>query len=269
MRSDMAKVIVERPRPGSCHQKARKGYHKLIQRCDWEDQPQRESRRHRVGRRRPFNEHLGPLRKFLQSRVGRPWSQVYAEICENLSRDSVVQDHVRDHVDDFVATQVVLIEGVPCHATGRGYGTPLWPWRWRHCFCVCPASGTLKRVPRPRLAPPEQPCRAVPINAREACLLQDGVWWLVRVKPFPPPSPLAPASVHDAVLGRHLSREDAIAVYGTPVCGVGRERRLGKREMKQLPIPIDLQRLNRRGRVVQGPSAPNAVTPAGRTRRGR
>ena len=142
MRSDMDKVIVERPRHGSRMRRPSKGYRRAFKRCAWEDQPKRE--KIRLGKSKCLNEHLGPLRRYLRSQVGRPWSKVHAEICANISRDSAVQDHVRDHVDDIVATHVVLVDGVPCSGEGRDYGEPLRLSRWRQLY-VCPRTGILRR----------------------------------------------------------------------------------------------------------------------------
>jgi hypothetical protein len=200
-------------------------------------------------RHQRFNEHLGPLRRFLGSRVGRPWDKVFAEICANIDRGSAVQDHVRDHVDDFVETRVLLIDGVPCHGSGRLYGQPLADgWRgWRQ-FYVCPRTGLLKRLPpRAREERREvEPARYVRLDATHQCRWMDGAWYLVTLQPIPPPPLGVPAwgasrSYPDAVLGRELSRGQAVEAYGIAAYGVAR-RRLGKRELRQLPVPIDWQK---------------------------
>jgi hypothetical protein len=101
MREDMSKVIVERPRPGSGRRDLKHGRFKNL---DFDDMPSHEGMR--ASRRRldtrNFNENLSPLRRFLQSRVGRRWDDVYSEICQNLDRSSTVQDHVFTHIDDYV-----------------------------------------------------------------------------------------------------------------------------------------------------------------------
>ena len=55
------------------------------------------------GDQKSFNENLAPLRRYLAAQVGRPWRKVYSEIAANLNADSTVQQHVRDHLHDFVA----------------------------------------------------------------------------------------------------------------------------------------------------------------------
>ena len=72
------------------------------------------------GSSKHLNENLAPLKRFLARRVGRPWSRVYAEICEHIALRSAVQKHVLDHLHQFVKTAVVLIDGRPHEALAYG-----------------------------------------------------------------------------------------------------------------------------------------------------
>jgi hypothetical protein len=247
MRADMAKVIVERPRHGSRDKSQGKGYRRRRQRLAFEDQSRREGMKVRAaGGSKRLNEHLAPLRRFLESCVGRLWDHVFAEICENISRDSAVQDHVRDHVPDFVATHVLLIDGVPCDGEGRwGYGRPLARTH-RHLY-VCPRTGLLRRLEerRSRKAPrPPRPCdpRPVRLDSGRQCRWVEGAWHLVTLAPLP----WAPhfSTARDVVLRRRVSDlapEELLRAYGARVYATSK-RRLSKKEMRQLPIPIDQQR---------------------------
>jgi hypothetical protein len=67
---------------------------------------------HREGMRRPhavsghakeLNENLSPLRRCLERQLGRPWNKVYSEIAAHLRADNTVQQHVPDHLRNFVA----------------------------------------------------------------------------------------------------------------------------------------------------------------------
>src|SRR5437762_147683 len=103
MREDMAKVLVERPRLRGCALNKPKSYWRELYGIATEDQPKRESIKRRWwGGQKYFNEHLGPLRRFLDSRLGRPWNDVFSEICERINRNSVVQNHIRTHVEQYV-----------------------------------------------------------------------------------------------------------------------------------------------------------------------
>ena len=107
MRKDMNKVIVERPRRNRyVTRKRREVDHDLL--------PSKEGMRAPHVRNwggKELNENLSPLRRFIESRVGRRWDKVYSEICENLRADNTVQQHVRDHVEDFVAIRTSMVDG--------------------------------------------------------------------------------------------------------------------------------------------------------------
>lgn len=150
MRKDMAKVIVERPRRGGnwAHKKGR-----APQDADLlvsKEGMRAPHVRHWGGKE--LNENLAPLRRFLMSRVGQPWDKVYGEISENLKITSAVQQHVRDHVQDFVITRVrVDDEG---QLWGVSYGAPyrIGEGWWRRELYVDPRDGILKRTPdQPKL----------------------------------------------------------------------------------------------------------------------
>jgi hypothetical protein len=109
MREDMDKIIVERARPGS--RKATtddpKNWQKRVagKHAEFEDMPLRESMNKKYKAswdEKHFNENLNPLQRFLLKNVGRHWDDVYSEICERINRNSVVQNHIIQHVFDFV-----------------------------------------------------------------------------------------------------------------------------------------------------------------------
>ena len=256
MRADMAKVLVERPRPGSRDgSRPVKGYRKQLRKAmTGPDGPvAREGMtvRHR-GHERFFNENLAPLKRFVESRAGRPWDQVYAEICERIDRGNVVQKHILTHLDDFVLTQVILIDGRACHGDdryswGHQYGRPLEEVHFRQSCYVCPKTGLLKRIPARRRRPipgPIPPPVSVRVGDRLQCRLIEGRWELVTLAPLPPELTRVRSTERDVVLNRPVSGMDvalARRTYGAAVYATAR-RVLGRQEQKQFPIPIDLVR---------------------------
>ncbi len=105
MRSDMHKVIVERPRRGMRMRKrfSRPG-------VDLESLPFRSGINRTfegTGGTKSLNENLAPLRRYLVRQVGRRWDNVYSEICEYLDVNNTVKQHVRDHVEDLILVQTV------------------------------------------------------------------------------------------------------------------------------------------------------------------
>ena len=149
MRSDMHKVICEEPRHGAGPQKHLRRAniaHELLPRFEGIRRPHRS--------RKWFGEHLGPLRRWLRSQVGRPWNDVYGEACAVIKPDSVVRNHIKFHLLEFVHRHTFLRDGrVWCFAAGwRGGELPVEEAasRWSP-FYVHPVTRALCEVPsRPR-----------------------------------------------------------------------------------------------------------------------
>ncbi len=248
MRPDMAKVIVERPRIKGhwCH--VAKGRKTQLRRAleSGEGTPIHEGIKRSYQGHKYLNEHLGPLRRYLDKQVGRPWDKVFSEICQHINRSNPVQDHVRDHVEDYVIRNVVVIDGELCHGGGPGwraqYGRPLREMYGRHRWYVCPKTGLLRRVPPwPKPTPDERPKPPayVRVSERLQCRFLDGRWELITLVPLPEIN-LHKCKGTDVVLDRPvgtMTPELARATYGAVVYAAAR-RVLGRRELKNYPIPI-------------------------------
>ena len=206
MRPDMSHVIVERPRHGGGW--ARKG--RVL---DHDDLPSHEGirRAHRRGRKY-LNENLNPLKRFLCKQVGRPWDAVYAEICANLRPDSTVQQHVRDHVENYVLFRA----GHPARPYLSGYrGRP-----WYQPLYVDPQDGLLKRTDdlphvkaarraeQEKLAPTAD---RVPLGPEAELRRIDGLWYEIRLAPLPEPKYVAFIS-RESVPGRQRSPRVSVPV---------------------------------------------------------
>lgn len=136
MRNDMYKVIVERPRRG--------GHGSACRRVDDpEESPRCEGLRKRHRDRKWLNENLRPLERYLGAQVGRPWDKVYADICAGIDRRSTVQQHIHQHLTEFVAITVVDIGGTLC-APGWSGPEPIGRY-WGPAFYVDPRTGLLRR----------------------------------------------------------------------------------------------------------------------------
>ncbi len=193
-----------------------------------------------------LNEHLGPLRRYLDSQVGRPWDKVFSEICAHINRNSAVQNHVRDHVADYVAVHVVLIDGVLCDGEGgRGYGKPLHELRYRPWY-ICPRTGLLRRVKAPRRKPQRRPHKEsppgyIPVGDGLQCRFLAGAWHLVTLKPLPDPFyHWGRCRAVDVLLNRPVTAitpAEARRRYGAEVYAVATQR-LARKELRQYPIPV-------------------------------
>ena len=186
MREDMFKVIVERPRRGW---RSRRHRRKTV---GGEDTlPMKIGVKKHVAatgiRSKWLNENLNPLRRYLRSQLGRPWDDVYSDICANLSPDHTVKQHVREHLDDYVARRIFVREdGAWVNGSRRSsFDDRTRPWR--QPFYVDPYDGVLKdstprwakigHDPEPwKRKPPVDPNIHILDEYRELRRI-DGVWY--------------------------------------------------------------------------------------------
>lgn len=138
MRSDMFKVIINRPRWGSRWIPSAK------LKKNRTDRKQIGTKRHALeaaGFSKGLNENLAPLVRFLQSRVERRWDDVFSEICAHLDTGSTVKMHVRQHLGDFVA---IVSYGRNGEMLDRGHVIRPDRRRGWNQFYVDPDDGILK-----------------------------------------------------------------------------------------------------------------------------
>ena len=186
MREDMAQVIVERPRikPFS----NRKGRRQAL-----DDLPKHEGMRRGNAERgdtKRLNENLAPLRRYLESQVGRPWDKVYSDIAANLRVDSTVQQHVRGHLRDFVAV-------TPRRNISGWYSSSFRGGLWWQRLYVDPVTGLLCRTDRlpeerarqcARRIKPAPPIEHVRLNDHRELRLLAGIWYEVTLTALPEPT---------------------------------------------------------------------------------
>jgi len=187
MREDMCKVIVERPR------KHKGGDADATRRRNDFDGPQF------LGIRagytyRALNENLSPLRRYLRAQVGRPWDKVYGEIAAGIDRRNTVQQHVYQHIDDFIAVQVQVHGDELVDLRRRSY--------WRNDrrlsqeLYVDPRTGIIRRnehyrartrekAERDRLRQAQIHARRRVVDRGTLLLLLEGAWFEVHVEPLP------------------------------------------------------------------------------------
>jgi hypothetical protein len=143
-----------------------------------------------------LNENLAPLRRFLRSQVGRPWDLVRSDIAAHVRRTSAVQAHIFEHLEDYVQTDVTIVDGVP-YARRWGRFEPLTRSRGRTLLWVCPRSGLLREAPPPAKTPKRFGRRlraSAGVELREI----DGVFRHVELRPF---RDAAKETIVDALVG--------------------------------------------------------------------
>lgn len=228
MRQDMDKVIVERPRIGSRNRSRKKGYRKYLESTPVDNLPRREPMLGRWrGRGKWLNEHLGPMRRFLRSNVGRPWNKIHQELCEHISFANAVQSHVLDHIYDFVHERVEVVDCSTVFSNQCDW------WRGRKLqpgdMYVCPKTGILRTVRRNRR---HKPVTKVDQRKLVQYQLRDGTWWQLRLRPVPDHI----SEQWDVWLEQdvaELSRETLSANYGEELFAFSK-RPLNRNEIRQL-----------------------------------
>lgn len=184
MRSDMAKVIVERPRFGSRRYGARlafpkRGYRRYLKSMPVEEMPICEPMLGRwKGRSKDLNEHLGPMRRFLRSNIGRPWNKVHQELCEHVSFDNAVQAHVLFHIYEYVQLHVEVEDKATVYRKTQYGGWSRYKLG-EDTMYVCPNSGILKVVQANRRHPSVDRIRK---DEEVQYLKRDNVWWEVHLR---------------------------------------------------------------------------------------
>jgi hypothetical protein len=254
MRRDMPKVIVERPRRGAVKLRNRKAVRGEDDLLPVKIGMKRDARER--GGYKSLNENLNPLKRYLESQVGRPWNKVWSEICENLKPTNTVQQHVRDHIPDFVAINTLLKDGEIWvqHRWSRG------PLKDSHVkLFVDPKSGLLRRNKywrswntqkrQEREAEVAELAKRMRVvsHKRQLHLLADGAWWEVTLARAParmPERPAAPgvrsymnqAVEIDVVQDAQLSPLERSDLYGRMGVYAVAKRQLSKKEMRDLKL---------------------------------
>lgn len=192
MKEDMFKIIVERPRVGGSPikgKKRRQGWNR-----DIEDAPLRESMKKTaaLGDPKELNENLAPLYRFLQSSVGRPWDDVFSEICKNIDLSHTVKRHVRQHLDSMVSTKTFVKDGKVWES--KGYETVVSEhWYGGPRYYVHPETRLLCTSKKVKPSWMEEKKERTDLHwlptkrghPRKALALWKGVWYECEVKPLP------------------------------------------------------------------------------------
>lgn len=138
----MHEVVIERPRGGW-------RVPRRASRWDWrthdeEASPRRESTSRHRGGTKHLSDLLGPLRRFLDGAVGRPWDDVYSELRAGISPRSQLHLHILEHVRWMVAERgPFLVEEGVLRRQAR------WDTVLDHGDAISPRRFLLRRVGRP------------------------------------------------------------------------------------------------------------------------
>lgn len=175
MRSDMSKVVTERPRRGSGLPSMKTALRINAKDYEADDHgptraPMSMLRQGRMGGKQ-FSDLIGPLRRYLRKQIGRPWNKVHAELAKHLDRRSMTGLHIWQHVDSEVERDVHMHNGVP----------------FTNGLYVHPRTGVLREVPRyvwsSRYRGPEKnPEVTLPDGSK--CERIEGIWYRITTTAY-------------------------------------------------------------------------------------
>lgn len=180
MRKDMGKIITEKPRRGSSarNAKTRMSIKWKGQDGDYDIPQKQSSARHRVHgyNAKEFTDVLGPLYRYLDKQVGRPWNKVYSELCAFLDKRKVTHAHVFTHIDGYVEKDVY--KGVDGLWHSRPYGGLIGD-RYGGLY-VHPKSGLICRQKIKEKDRPKRDVENIKVDSRNEYSRVDGVWYHVK-----------------------------------------------------------------------------------------
>jgi hypothetical protein len=253
MREDMYKVIVERPR----RWKGRDAFAARLR--DDFDGPIRLGMRAGYDSRE-LNENLAPLRRYLHAQIGRPWNKVFSEVCAGIDRRNTVQQHIHQHIRDFIAIDVDVREGRLVDLAAR------WGFLRRDSgisqeLYVDPRTGLIRlnrnyrswrydTAKHRRREIAQIAMRRRVVNERTFLLLLNDIWFRVETDVLPrerlivsvvdgnPQRRMAADFRYDVVLRRHISRASSSVrqqcehLYGSGDLYAVSKRQIPTREIK-------------------------------------
>lgn len=110
MRDDFNKLLTERERRGSTSRFGEVRHDKHFAPDEVAGRESMKKRYDAYGDRKDFNENLNPLIKFLRGQVGRPWNKIYSEITKTFDKRKVINDHILQHLFQYVETKDIYVE---------------------------------------------------------------------------------------------------------------------------------------------------------------
>ena len=172
MRNDFTSVIVERARYG------RSRVHPKALGSDATHQSMNAPWRHN---RKEKRIHLAPLRRYLRAQVGRPWNDVYSDVCHTFQVVVSNGDRLTNYIDWDVELNVRVRESDGELITERGYSVG------GNTLYVHPESGILTLSPtNPRRRWKNKPrFESVVIDSEHKLVNIDGLWFVVTLAAIP------------------------------------------------------------------------------------
>lgn len=229
MRKDMNKVLCTRPRKGGGWKK--KFFDKMntpkevryFKGVKVDLSPKQESmkKRHRVALdSKELTDHIEPLHRYLLSKVGEPWDDVWSDICKVLKGNGLQAAHVKQHVK-------WAVDGIPhsgeCFFNDEDWHSP------RFGVVYVDENGIVQKNYRERRDPIE--VNYVTINGLNYAECEEG-WFQVELDWI---SCWPDKKDWDALNKRYMTAEELKEFYGISVRCYKRHS-LNKKQLKALGL---------------------------------
>ena len=233
----MHKVVIERPRwnPGP-------GKHGRRANLPDELLPKFEGIKRPHAHRKGLTDLLGPLKRWLQSQVGRQWNDVYSDACAVIKPDSVIRAHIKTHLLQFVERHTFMHNGKVCvldigyacrgiiSVTERRYGCSR--------FFVHPETGLLYAIPqksRKALRDERRAARAETfrwLDCNFALKQIGGIWFACQFRVV---SSEGRFKAYDHAIGQEVGRGGLLWRDGQYLHCISK-RQLSRRELKRYAL---------------------------------
>ncbi|MEM9807496.1 MAG: hypothetical protein AAF959_19705 [Cyanobacteria bacterium P01_D01_bin.56] len=231
----LSEIVIERPRGGMrVSSKKLKGYRKElneITRVATEDGLLSPYLIKTWRKSKWLSDHLGPLRRLLQSQVGQPWDQVYSRLCRDLNPRTMAGQHVIDHLWGFVERHVEIIDGLPyakyVHYPWQGERRSLSEY-YKPQFYVHPDTGLLcvaAEVCRRRN--PKPPKEIIQIDAYNQYRRIDQIWYRITFETLHSPF------TWDVLLKETIDAKKSVQTYRRKIYAA-KKCQCGKRDLKKI-----------------------------------
>lgn len=236
MKKQFSKILVERPRLGGKATSEPKGYNRDLDRIykdeDWIEKESMRKKWKKDWSGKELNENLAPLYRFLQSRVGLLWDDVYSEISKNIKLDNPIQKHIIDHLKHMVYQNVVLENGIPYslqYGKHKIYNGNFW---------VHPETGILNYIEKRKYVYNVNKTKIINIDENHQAHIVNNIWYSVEVKSFDRDKDIP---LRDILLGTFYIFNSSLFYklenkYGASnIYGVSKKQ-LNKKEIKKLGL---------------------------------
>ncbi|OKH46707.1 hypothetical protein NIES2101_24590 [Calothrix sp. HK-06] len=177
----LGQIVIERPRNGRrISQKKVTGYKKFLNRITQEASEDGLFSHYLIKnkwRTKYFSDNLSPLERWLKSKVGQLWDNIYSELCQKIETKTLAGQHLISHLWQMVERNVIFVDGLPYSQQRFYYAYPLG--KWKDALYVHPETGILclaKRLPK---IPKKKPDDLVVIDKYREYRKINDLWYLL------------------------------------------------------------------------------------------